>query len=77
GRAPIREGVKLFDADDNEVGLVTSGGFGPSIAQPIMIAFINKDFSVLGTEVFAEVRKKRLPVQVTSLPFVKNNYFRG
>ena len=51
--------------------------FGPSIAKPVMIAFVDNALAELGTELFAEVRKKRLPVAVCKLPFVANNYFRG
>ena len=77
GRAPIREGVKLFDAQGVEVGIVTSGGFGPSIAKPIMIGFVQNALAAIDTELFAEVRKKRLPVRICKLPFVANNYVRA
>lgn len=77
GRAPIREGVKLYDANDNEIGIVTSGGFGPSLAKPVMIGFVENSLSVIDTELFAEVRKKRLSVRVCKLPFLVNNYVRG
>ena len=77
GKAPIRDGARLFDASNNEVGVVTSGGFGPSVGKPVMIARIDNALSALGTELFASVRKKQLPVTVTKLPFVVNNYYRG
>lgn len=80
GRAPIREGVKLFDSDGDtavEVGIVTSGGFGPSIEKPVMLAVVDNAKAVLGTELYAQVRKKRLPIKVSKTPFVANNYYRG
>ena len=77
GRAPIREGVKLYDADDKEVGVVSSGGFGPSIAKPVLIAFVDSDVAVIGTSLFAAVRKKKLPVLISKTPFVPNRYYRG
>jgi len=76
-KAPIREGTKLFDADDNEIGLVTSGTYGPSIAKPVAMAYVNIKFAVLETEVFAEVRGKKLPMIVSKMPFVAQSYFRG
>jgi len=77
GRAPVREGAVLVDADDNTVGIVTSGGFGPSINKPIAIGYANKTSAALGTDLFALVRGKKLPVTVSKMPFVAQRYFRG
>ncbi|MGS2718689.1 glycine cleavage system aminomethyltransferase GcvT [Eionea flava] len=77
GRAPVREGAPLVDADGNSIGIVTSGGFGPSISKPIAIAYIDKTHAALGSEVFAEVRGKKLPVTVSKMPFVAQRYYRG
>ncbi|MGJ8513184.1 Aminomethyltransferase [Carnimonas sp. R-84981] len=77
GRAPVREGALLFSADDREVGKVTSGTFGPSLGKPIMMAYVESDQAALGTQLFAEVRGKRLPVVVSKMPFVPANYYRG
>jgi aminomethyltransferase len=77
GRAPVREGAILVDANDNNVGVVTSGGFGPSINKPIAIAYVNKDCAALGAKIFAEVRGKKLPVTVSKMPFVAQRYYRG
>jgi aminomethyltransferase len=76
-KAPVREGTKLFDADNNQVGIVTSGTYGPSIAKPVAMAFVKLDFSVIDTEIFAEVRGKKLPMIVSKMPFVAQSYFRG
>jgi len=76
-RAPIREGSVLFDANDNQIGIVTSGTFGPSISTPVAMAYLMPNFTALETEVFAEVRGKKLPMKVTKMPFVAQSYFRG
>lgn len=76
-KAPVREGTKLFDADDNEIGLVTSGTFGPSIGKPVAMGYVSIAFAALDTEVFAEVRGKKLPMTVTKMPFVAQSYYRG
>ena len=39
-KAPVREGTKLFDAQDNEIGIVTSGTYGPSIAKPVAMGYV-------------------------------------
>ncbi|WP_110665100.1 glycine cleavage system aminomethyltransferase GcvT [Salinicola halophilus] len=77
GRAPVREGAVLFDGDDREVGRVTSGGFGPSVASPIAMAYVLMDVAERGTTLYAEVRGKRLPMVVSAMPFVTANYYRG
>ncbi|MGF1687600.1 glycine cleavage system aminomethyltransferase GcvT [Photobacterium japonica] len=76
-KAPVREGSKLFDAADNEIGIVTSGTFGPTKGVPVAMAYVQTDFAVLGTEIFAEVRGKKLPMVVEKMPFVPQRYFRG
>lgn len=75
GRAPMREGTALFSGDE-QVGTITSGGFGPSAGHPVAMAIIRVDLKEIGTELEAEVRGKRLACKVADLPFVKQNYYR-
>ncbi|PSU36248.1 glycine cleavage system aminomethyltransferase GcvT [Photobacterium lutimaris] len=76
-KAPVREGSKLFDVDDNEIGIVTSGTFGPTKGAPVAMGYVQTDLAVIGTEIFAEVRGKKLPMTVEKMPFVPQNYYRG
>lgn len=76
GRAPVREGAKLSDPDGVEVGVVTSGGFGPSRGAPIAMGYVQTAAGAVGTELTAEVRGKALPVSVCKLPFVPHTYVR-
>ncbi len=76
-KAPVREGSKLFDANDNEIGVVTSGTFGPTKGVPVAMAYVKTELAQLGTEIFAEVRGKKLPMTVEKMPFVPQNYYRG
>jgi aminomethyltransferase len=68
-----REGAKIFK-DQKEIGVVTSGGFGPSVNGPIAMGYIVNEFSKEDTEIELEVRGKRYPGKVTALPFYKKNY---
>jgi len=70
-RAPMREGVALFDAEQGgtQVGQVTSGGFGPSVGHPVAMGYVDAAFAETDTALWGEVRGKRLPVRVTALPF--------
>lgn len=76
-KAPVREDCLLFDGNNNQVGVVTSGTFGPSIAMPVAMGYVATMYSDLNTVLFAEVRGKRLPMTVTKMPFVAQHYFRG
>jgi aminomethyltransferase len=77
-RAPMREGVILFDAAEGgtAIGEVTSGGFGPSVEAPIAMGYVPAKFANDGTQLWGEVRGKRLPVTVTPMPFRPSTYKR-
>lgn len=77
GRAPIREGAELFDAEGNKIGVVTSGTYGPTIEAPVAMGYVETAFSKLDTQIFAEVRGKKLPMTVSRMPFIEQRYFRG
>ncbi|MCL9780092.1 glycine cleavage system aminomethyltransferase GcvT [Vibrio sp. S4M6] len=76
-KAPVREGVELFDAEGAKIGVVTSGTAGPNAGKPVSMAYIRADLASIGTEVFAEVRGKQLPMTVEKMPFVPQRYYRG
>ncbi|QCO56666.1 glycine cleavage system aminomethyltransferase GcvT (plasmid) [Pseudorhodobacter turbinis] len=77
-RAPMREGVELYDREEGgeAVGYVTSGGFGPSVEVPIAMGYVPRALAADGTQLWGEVRGKRLPVSVFPLPFRPSNYKR-
>lgn len=76
-RIPVREHVKLENMDGQAIGEVTSGLLGPTIDQPIAMAYVQPDYAALGTEVFAMVRGKPVPMTVSAMPFVPTRYYRG
>jgi aminomethyltransferase len=75
GKMPVREGAALFDGD-SEIGVVTSGGFAPSVGAPIAMGYVATALSTPGTVLAAEVRGKRVPVTVASTPFIPHRYVR-
>ncbi|WP_293265350.1 glycine cleavage system aminomethyltransferase GcvT [Neptunomonas sp.] len=77
GRAPIREGAELFDTEGNKIGVVTSGTYGPTIEAPVAMGYVETAFSKLDTQIFAEVRGKKLPMTVSRMPFIEQRYYRG
>jgi aminomethyltransferase len=78
GRAPVREGAALFAdaASTEQIGAVTSGGFGPSLNAPVAMGYLPTPQAALGGTVFAELRGQRLPLRVAAMPFVANTYKR-
>ena len=76
GRMPAREGAEVFAGDSN-VGDVTSGGFSPTLGQPIAMAYVEAAHADEGSALEIEVRGKRLAATVSPMPFVPHNYYRG
>lgn len=75
GRQPVREGATIF-AGDTQVGIVTSGGFSPSLQVPIAMGFVSTAHVTPGTPVEADVRGKRVGLTVTKMPFIPHSYVR-
>lgn len=76
GRAPIREGAELVDAEHNAVGYVSSGGFSPSLGHPISMGYVESQHASDATQLFALVRNKHMPLTTAALPFVPANFYR-
>lgn len=67
----VREGAKLFDNNGSEVGFVTSGTKTPTVNKALGLGIVKKDSSKVGTELFADVRGKKLKCRVVKRPFYK------
>jgi len=76
GRAPAREGTIVTTPDGREVGIVTSGGFGPTVNGPVAMGYVSKDVSAVGTDLHLVVRGKPLPAKVAAMPFAPHRYKR-
>ena len=76
GRAPAREGTVITTPDGREVGIVTSGGFGPTVNGPVAMGYVAKDVSAIGTDLHLIVRGKPLPAKVAAMPFAPHRYKR-
>ncbi len=74
-RAPAREGVEIF-AGDKRIGIVTSGGFSPTLNAPISMGYVAPAFSKPGTRVELLVRGQKRPAEIVALPFVPHRYAR-
>ncbi|RUP33332.1 MAG: glycine cleavage system aminomethyltransferase GcvT [Curvibacter sp.] len=76
-RVPVREHTELQTLTGERIGEVSSGLLGPSINQPVAMAYVRADHAALGTRLNAIVRGKPVAMQVAAMPFVPNRYYRG
>ena len=76
GRAPAREGAEIVSADGAPIGVVTSGGFGPSVGAPIATGYVARAHAAVGTPVNLMVRGKPLSARIVTLPFHPHAYHR-
>ena len=77
GRAPVREGAEIADNDGNIVGVITSGGSGPTLQAPVAMGYVTTALAAVGTQLNAIVRGKIRPMKVTKMPLVPQRYHRG
>jgi aminomethyltransferase len=75
-RIPVREGTAIVDAHGSPLGRVTSGTLGPTVHEPVAMAYLAVNHAGLQHEVYAEVRGKRLPMRITPMPFTPHRYHR-
>ena len=75
GRMPVREGAPIF-AGGTHVGVMTSGGFAPTVNAPIAMGYVSAEHAAHGTRLEAEVRGKRISVTTAPMPFVPQYYHR-
>jgi aminomethyltransferase len=77
GRAPAREGAEIVNQAGAVIGVVSSGGFGPSVGSPIAMGYVASESAAPGTPIGLIVRGKTLGASVVALPFHPNAYYRG
>ncbi|MBL0923699.1 MAG: glycine cleavage system aminomethyltransferase GcvT [Sphingomonadaceae bacterium] len=75
GKMPVREGAAVFSGE-RQVGVITSGGFAPSVGSPIAMGYVEREHIATGTALEAEVRGKRVSLTVAAMPFIPHRYHR-
>jgi len=76
GRQPVRGGAEIFNAQGEKIGLVTSGGFGPSFDAPVAMGYLPVSHDA-SQSVFADVRGKKIEMKIHTTPFIPHSYFKG
>ncbi|MFQ6573394.1 glycine cleavage system aminomethyltransferase GcvT [Pseudomonas sp. UM16] len=76
-RTPVREDAEIVDEAGSVIGKVCSGGFGPTLAGPVAMGYLDSAHTAVETPVWAIVRGKRVTMKVSKMPFVAQRYYRG
>ncbi len=74
--APAREGAEILDSAGSAIGIVTSGGFAPSLGKAIALGFVPPAHAAAGSMLQVSVRGRAQAAEVVETPFVPHNYFR-
>ena len=74
GKIIAREGTKIFSSSGEEIGIITSGTFGPSVNSPVAMGYIKSKFSEINNKILLEIRGKKHGGIVSKLPFYKKSY---
>jgi aminomethyltransferase len=66
-----RHGYEIVDANDNKIGIVTSGTMSPSLKVGIGMGYINAGHIAEGSEIYIKIRNKNLKAKIVKMPFYK------
>jgi aminomethyltransferase len=68
-----RQGYKLFSLDEREMGYVTSGTVSPTLNEHIGIGYVDAKLAAEGSEIFVEMRGRKVRAKICKTPFVKTS----
>jgi aminomethyltransferase len=70
GRAIARTGARILDEGGaRQLGVVTSGSFGPSVERSIAVGYVSAERAQAGTAVAVDIRGRAIAARVCTLPF--------
>ena len=64
-----RHGYEIVDAEDNVIGVVTSGTMSPVLKKGVGMGYVKPEYAKVGSEFFVKVRNRNLKAQVVKDPF--------
>ena len=65
-----RNGYKIFDSEQNEIGQVTSGTMSPILKKGIGMGYVKTSKGKLGTEILIQIRNKYVKSEIIKPPFI-------
>lgn len=69
-KAIPRHDYEVVDAEGNKIGRVTSGTMSPMKKTGIGMAYVDKPYFKLGTDIFIKIRNKNVPAKIVKMPFI-------
>jgi aminomethyltransferase len=66
-----RDGYKVFNQHEHEIGYVTSGSPAPFLKKNIALAYVPPAHAEVGHELFVEIRGQKIKCKVVPTPFYK------
>jgi len=72
GKRAARAEYKIFNGE-TEIGEITSGALSPTLGYPVAMAYVERNFSAIGSKVEVDIRGNRLEMTVVKLPFYKRS----
>ena len=67
-----RKDYPIVNAEGEQIGRVTSGTQSPLTRESIGLGYVNTEYARPGTEIFIEVRNKKLSAEVKRPPFIES-----
>jgi len=74
GKGIPRHGYPVFDGQDKEIGVVTTGYAAPTVGKTVGLALIDAGSAALGTEIRIGIRAKKAEALVCSKRFYSKKY---
>lgn len=68
-RAIPRGGYEIKDAQQQDLGMVTSGTMSPSMNKGIGMGYVPPIYAAVGSKIYIQIRKNLVPATVVKLPF--------
>ncbi len=69
-----RENYEVFSADGTKIGRVTTGLYAPTLGKYCGNAYVQKEWSAVGQEIFIDIRGKHKRAQILKRPLYKPSY---
>lgn len=66
-----REGAEIRNEKDHPIGVLTGGGFSPTLKHSIGQGYVQSEHAQTGTPIFVNVRGKNIAAEIVKLPHVK------
>ena len=66
-----RHDYDIVDGNGKKIGIVTSGTMSPSLKKGIGLGYVPSIFTDIGSKIYIQIRKNKIPATVVKLPFYK------